>query len=99
MFGEDLNMSGDRVKENVEEIRKEAQEQIDSLRAQVEQLLKEVVTPNLLKAADKTDTAVANARKFKDYELENVSTRVRSQPIAAVLISAAVGFVLGRFSR
>ncbi|GBR45487.1 hypothetical protein [Neokomagataea thailandica] len=92
-------MSEDRVKENVEQVRYEAQEHIESLRAQVEQVLKDIVTPNLLKAADKTDVAVANARKFKDYEIENVSTRVRAQPIAAILISAAIGFVAGRFSR
>lgn len=92
-------MSSESVKDNVEKARQNTQEQIDGLRAQVEQLLKNVVTPNLLKAADKTDEAVANARKFKDYKVEDVSKRVRSQPIASVLISAAVGFIAGRFSR
>lgn len=53
----------------------------------------------LLQAADRTEHAVANARKITDHEIENVSTRVQSRPIAAILISAVVGFLAGRFSK
>lgn len=95
---EGLNMSRSNVKDNVEAITESTQEQIDSLRSQLQQLL-DSVSPVLLQAADRTEHAVANARKITDHEIENVSTRVRAQPIAAVLISALVGFVAGRFSK
>lgn len=94
-----LNMSRHTVKNNVEAMTESTQEQLDTLRTQVQQLLENYVNPRLLDAAERTDHAVANARKIKDHEIENVSTRVRAQPIAAVLISAVVGFLAGRFSK
>ncbi|GBR11086.1 hypothetical protein [Gluconobacter frateurii] len=92
-------MSRDTVKKNIEVAAETTQEQIDSLRKQVEQILNDYVSPALLQAADRTEHAVANARKITDHEIENVSTRVQSRPIAAVLISAVVGFLAGRFSK
>ncbi|GBR48572.1 MULTISPECIES: hypothetical protein [Gluconobacter] len=92
-------MSRKSVKDNVEAATETTQAQIDSLRTQLQELLDNRISPALLDAADRTDHAVANARKITDHELENVSTRVRARPIAAVLISAVVGFFAGRFSK
>lgn len=92
-------MSRKSVKDNVEAATETTQAQIDSLRTQLQELLDNRISPALLDAADRTDHVVANARKITDHELENVSTRVRARPIAAVLISAAVGFFAGRFSK
>ncbi|WP_215767477.1 hypothetical protein [Gluconobacter cerinus] len=92
-------MSRDTVKKNIEAAAETTQDQIETLRKQVEQILNDYVNPALLQAADRTEHAVANARKITDHEIENVSTRVQSRPIAAVLISAVVGFLAGRFSK
>ncbi|WP_215750987.1 MULTISPECIES: hypothetical protein [unclassified Gluconobacter] len=92
-------MSRDTVKKNIEAAAETTQDQIETLRKQVEQILNDYVNPALLQAADRTEHAVANARKITDHELENVSTRVQSRPIAAILISAVVGFLAGRFSK
>ena len=92
-------MSRDTVKKNIEAAAETTQDQIETLRKQVEQSLNDYVNPALLQAADRTEHAVANARKITDHEIENVSTRVQSRPIAAILISAVVGFLAGRFSK
>ncbi|GAN52869.1 hypothetical protein [Tanticharoenia sakaeratensis] len=75
------------------------QAQIDSLRDQVQRLLTETISPALIDAADRADHAVANARQITDHQVDNVSTRVRAQPILAILISSVVGFLAGRFSK
>ncbi|MBS1066557.1 hypothetical protein [Gluconobacter kondonii] len=92
-------MSRKSVKDNIEVAAETTQAQIDGLRTQLQELLNNHINPALLDAADRTDHAVANARKITDHEIENVSTRVRARPIAAVLISAVVGFLAGRFSK
>lgn len=92
-------MSRKSVKDNIEVATETTQAQIDSLRDQLQELLNNRINPALLDAADRTDHAVANARKITDHEIENISTRVRARPIAAVLISAVVGFFAGRFSK
>lgn len=92
-------MSRKSVKDNIEVATETTQAQIDGLRTQLQELLNNRINPALLDAADRTDHAVANARKITDHEIENVSTRVRARPIAAILISAVVGFLAGRFSK
>lgn len=92
-------MSRKSVKDNIEAVSETTQAQIDGLREQLQALLENRISPALLDAAERTDHAVANARKIRDHELENMSTRVRARPIAAVLISAVVGFFAGRFSK
>ncbi len=59
-------------------------EQIAKLREQVEMLMRERVTPVLADAASRAESALGT---------------VREQPIPAVLIAAAVGFLLGRVMR
>lgn len=92
-------MTRESVKQTAEKAAETTQEQIDTLRRQVEHLVSTYVTPALLDAAKKTDSAVAGARKLTDHEIENVSTHVKSRPIAAILFSAVIGFIAGRFSK
>ncbi|AOX17528.1 hypothetical protein [Kozakia baliensis] len=92
-------MSNKNVKDSVEVAAKSAQEQLDSLKTQLEQLLHDRINPALLEAADRADHAVANARELRDYQVHNVETRVRARPLAAILISAVVGFIAGRISK
>ncbi|HJS84586.1 MAG TPA: hypothetical protein VJ779_03930 [Acetobacteraceae bacterium] len=70
-------------------------EQVAKLRAQVETLMRERVTPALADAADRAESAMGTAR----HQAEAVSGRVREQPIIAVLIAAAIGFLAARVLR
>ncbi|WP_025885096.1 hypothetical protein [Asaia prunellae] len=92
-------MSKSDVKDTVDLTAKSAQEQIDTLKNQLEQLLKDRINPALLDVAGRADQAVANAHKIKDVQLHNAEASVRARPIAAVLISAVIGFIAGRISK
>jgi ElaB/YqjD/DUF883 family membrane-anchored ribosome-binding protein len=70
-------------------------EQIAKLREQVEMLMRERVTPVLADAASRAESAMGTMR----HQAEMMSDRVREQPIPAMLIAAAIGFVLGRVMR
>lgn len=87
------------LKKMTEDAAKGAQEQIDGLKSQLEQLLKDRINPVLLDVADRADQAVASAKDIKDTQLTNAQARVRARPVASVLISALVGFVAGRMSK
>lgn len=69
--------------------------QVAKLRAQVETLMKERVTPALADAADRAENAMGAVRG----QAEAMSGRVKDQPVTAVLIAAAVGFFVGRVLR
>jgi ElaB/YqjD/DUF883 family membrane-anchored ribosome-binding protein len=73
----------------------ETKEQIARLRAQVEALLKDRVEPALTHAAERAEQAMGAMRGQAD----TVSAQIRAQPLVAVLVAAAVGFVLGRTLR
>jgi ElaB/YqjD/DUF883 family membrane-anchored ribosome-binding protein len=62
--------------------------QIARLREQVEALMKEHITP-----------AVADAAGAMQEHAETVAGKVREQPLLAILLAAAVGYVLGRTAR
>lgn len=77
----------------------DATAQIARLREQVEALMKERVTPALADAAGRAENAVYGAAGAVRDQANGVSDRVRAQPMAAILVAAAVGFVLGRAMR
>ncbi len=70
-------------------------EQVAKLRAQVETLMRERVTPALADAAGRAENAMGAAR----HQAEAVSGRVKEQPIMAVLVAAAIGFLAARVLR
>ena len=74
-------------------------EQIRQLREQLDHLLREHVTPGLTDAAARMQDAAQRARTAADAQTEALAGTVRQHPISAVLIAAAVGFVLGRATR
>ena len=88
-----------KVSDKVSDVTDSTQDQIQSLRAQVEQLLSERVTPAIADAAGRAETAVNNARTMTTNQVETVSAQVRSQPIIAIGIATAVGYLLGRIAR
>ncbi len=83
----------------VQGVAEDTRDQLLSLRDQVEQLLSERVTPAIADAAGRAETAVHSARDYTSSKADNVSKRVRGQPLIAIAISAAVGYFLGRIAR
>lgn len=73
--------------------------QIARLREQVETLMKDRVTPAVANAAGRAESAVYGAAGVVREQADAVSGKVREQPLLAILIAAAVGFVLGRTIR
>jgi ElaB/YqjD/DUF883 family membrane-anchored ribosome-binding protein len=74
-------------------------EQIARLREQVEALMRDRVTPAVTGAAGRAEAAVHTAADAVRGQAETVSAKVREQPLLAVLIAAAVGYVIGRATR
>ena len=77
----------------------DAQEQIAQLRKQVETLMNERVTPALADAADRASAAARSATDMARDQASAVSGRVREQPLMAILIAGAAGFLIGRLFR
>ena len=77
----------------------DATAQIARLREQVETLMKDRVTPAVAAAADRAQSAMHGAADTMRGQVETLSGKVREQPMLAILIAAAVGYVLGRLTR
>lgn len=73
--------------------------QIARLRAQVEELMKDRVTPAVADLAGRAEAAVSGARDAVRDQAESVSSRVREQPLIAILVAAGIGWVVGRLMR
>ena len=71
----------------------DTQRQINQLRAQVETLMKERVTPAVTEVAGRADTAMRRGRE----QVEAMSGQVQERPLAAILVAAGIGYLLGRF--
>jgi ElaB/YqjD/DUF883 family membrane-anchored ribosome-binding protein len=74
-----------------------AEDQIARLRNQVEALMKDRVTPMVTNAAGRAEAALHSASDSVRHQADNVSGRVRQQPLIAVAVAAGVGFLIGRF--
>ena len=77
----------------------DATAQIARLREQVEALMKDRVTPAVAEVAGRAESAMHVAADSVREQVETVSGKVREQPLLAVLIAAAIGYVLGRATR
>ena len=77
----------------------DANAQIARLREQVEALMKDRITPAVADVAGRAESAVYGAADTVREQMENVSGRVRDQPLIAILVAAAVGYILGRATR
>ena len=73
--------------------------QIARLREQVETLMKDRVTPAVADAAGRAESAMHTAADTVRGQTEMVTSKVREQPLLAVLIAAGIGYVLGRATR
>lgn len=77
----------------------DAGEQIKQLRDQVDQLMRERVTPAIAEAAGRAQDIARQAGGIASDQAEVVSARVRQAPLTSVLIAGTVGFLLGRVMR
>ena len=73
----------------------DAMAQIARLRDQIENLVRDKVAPAIEDAAERAEAAAASVRARAD----DLAGAVRHQPLIAILVAAAVGFLLGRASR
>ena len=76
-----------------------ADDQIAKLRAQVEALMNDRVTPMVADAAGRAESAVHTAAGAVRHQADAISSQVRDQPLLSVLLAAGVGVVIGRFLR
>ena len=77
----------------------DAKEQIAQLRAQVQTLMAERVTPAISNAAETAEGYARQARDLASDQTEMLSDHVRESPIVAILIAAGAGYLLGRIAR
>jgi ElaB/YqjD/DUF883 family membrane-anchored ribosome-binding protein len=77
----------------------DAKEQIAKLREQVETLMRDRVSPVISDAAGRAEYAARQASGVARDQAEALGGRVRQQPLIALLIAAAAGFLIGRISR
>jgi ElaB/YqjD/DUF883 family membrane-anchored ribosome-binding protein len=78
---------------------KNADEQIAELRAQVEKLMGERVTPVVSDVAAKAGAAAQQARDFAKAQVDTVATTISERPLTALAIALGIGYVLGRGTR
>lgn len=77
----------------------DAQAQIERLREQVEALMKDRVTPGIADFAGRAGNAVSSATGAVRQQADVVSGRVKQQPLIAIMIAAALGWLIGRMMR
>ena len=77
----------------------DAKAQISQLRDQVQNLMSERVTPALSNAASTAEEYARQARDMASDQTEMLSDQVRESPLAAIMIAAGVGYLLGRIAR
>ncbi len=85
--------------DNVRERAGDAKEQIEKLRQQVEALMNDRVSPALSDAAGRAEAAARSGMAMARDQKEAVSSRVREQPMMAIVIAGVAGFLLGRLFR
>ena len=74
----------------------DARAELARLRAQVERLMEDRVTPALGTAADTVEDYTRRARETIEENAYYVSDTVRERPLLAVTVAALGGFLLGR---
>jgi hypothetical protein len=77
----------------------DAQAQIARLREQVESLMKDRVTPAVADFAGRAESAAYSAGGVVRDQAQMVSGRVKEQPLIAIVIAAALGWIIGRVMR
>jgi ElaB/YqjD/DUF883 family membrane-anchored ribosome-binding protein len=77
----------------------DAMTQIARLRAQVETLMRDKVTPAMEEAAERVGAVAHDAADVMRGRADALAGVVREQPLTAICIAAVLGFLLGRTGR
>lgn len=88
-----------KKKKKPEYIAENVNDEIASLKKQVESLLNERVTPAIANAADKAEHVVHNAKEMTDCQMKQVSDKVQSRPLMAIGIAVIIGCFIGKIIR
>jgi ElaB/YqjD/DUF883 family membrane-anchored ribosome-binding protein len=76
-----------------------ARDEIRNLRDQVNQLMEDRVSPAFADASKRATQAATRARAYTEDQADLVADRVRDQPLIAIGVAAAVGFLFGRITK
>ncbi|WP_220115886.1 DUF883 family protein [Caldovatus aquaticus] len=88
----------DRAAAGASRVAEDAREELARLRAQVEKLMQERVTPALAGAAETVEDYATRARETIEQQADALSSTVRERPLMAVGIAALAGFLIGRLT-
>jgi ElaB/YqjD/DUF883 family membrane-anchored ribosome-binding protein len=96
----DMSNDARRLKEqasaSADRVSTDAQEELAKLRAQVERLMQERVTPALAGAADQVSDYANRAREAVEERADALSDTVRDKPLVAIGVAALGGYLIGR---
>jgi ElaB/YqjD/DUF883 family membrane-anchored ribosome-binding protein len=92
----DMRNLRDQAAEGTGRVAEDAREELARLRAQVERLMQERVTPALAGAADTADEYIRRARDTIEDQADHLSSTVRERPLMAVAVAAVGGYLIGR---
>lgn len=86
----------DQAAASTDRVATDANEELAKLRAQVERLMQERVTPALAEAADQVQGYAVRARDAVEERADALSDTVRDRPLVAIGIAALGGYLIGR---
>ncbi|GGG16130.1 hypothetical protein GCM10010964_00520 [Caldovatus sediminis] len=95
---EDMRELKGEAAASAERLAEDAREELARLRAQVEKLMQERVTPALAGAAETVEDYAARARDRIERQADALSSTVRERPLLAVGVAALAGFLIGRLT-
>ncbi len=95
-FSDDARNLRDQAAASANRVSEDAREELAKLRAQVERLMQERVTPALAGAADTVQDYASRARHTIEDQADAISETVRERPLMAVAVAAVAGYLLGR---
>jgi ElaB/YqjD/DUF883 family membrane-anchored ribosome-binding protein len=92
----DMRNLRDQAVASGERLTDDARAELARLRAQVERLMEERVTPALGSAADTVEDYTRRARETIEDNAYAVADTVRERPLVAIAVAAIGGYLLGR---
>ncbi|WP_431271485.1 hypothetical protein [Dankookia sp. P2] len=95
-FSNDARNLKNQAEASATRVGDDAKEELAKLRAQVERLMEERVTPALAGAADQVQDYATRARETIEDQADAISDTVRERPLTAVAVAAAAGYLIGR---
>lgn len=95
-FSNDARNLKNQAEAGAARVGEDAKDELAKLRAQVERLMEERVTPALAGAADQVSDYAHRVRETIEDQADAISDTVRERPLTTVAIAAAAGYLIGR---